>query len=68
MTETPRLVTTAEAARYLSVSESFLNNRRVYGGGPPFVRIGRKVAYAISDLDDFIARGRRTSTSETVAA
>jgi excisionase family DNA binding protein len=60
-----RLLTTAEAPVYLRVSKSYLDKLRVYGGGPPFLRPGkRKVLYRKSDLDTWLARHRFGSTSE----
>lgn len=56
------------AAEYLGVSHSFLEKRRVYGGGPKFVRIGRRVAYRKADLDEWIASHVVGSTSESAAA
>jgi excisionase family DNA binding protein len=53
-----------EAAEYLNSSTSTLAKRRIYGGGPKFSRIGRAIRYAKSDLDDFMASGTVSSTSE----
>ena len=61
----PRLVTEAEAAEMLGMTVSFLQARRVRGGGPPFVRVGsRTVRYDIRDLESWIRRQRRESTSQ----
>jgi predicted DNA-binding transcriptional regulator AlpA len=54
----------AEAARYLSVSVSFLRQARSNSKhrsttpGPKYVRIGRSVRYIRSDLDKFLAENR----------
>ena len=45
-----RLLRTKEAARLLGLSASFLNQLRVKGGGPPFVKVGRAVLYDPSAL------------------
>ena len=58
-------LTSQEAAQYLHTSPSTLAKLRVYGGGPSFCRIGRAIRYRRSDLDEFMARGRVRSTSET---
>ena len=59
------LLTVKEAARHLRVSKSYLDKLRVYGGGPAFLRIGkRKILYAVSDLDAWAASRRYGSTSE----
>ncbi len=56
---------TKEAAEFLNLSSSFLEKARVYGGGPPFVRLGsRAVAYRLSDLTDWLEGRVRQSTSE----
>ena len=60
-----RFLTTPEAAAYLRVSKSYLDKLRVYGGGPKFLRFGkRKVLYRKSDLDAWAAQHRFGSTSE----
>ena len=53
-----------EAATYLKTSASTLAKLRVYGGGPRYTRIGRAIRYRQSDLDHFMKRNDRTSTSE----
>ena len=40
----------SDAAELLRSSKSTLAKRRIYGGGPPFVRIGRAIRYRQSDL------------------
>lgn len=54
----------AEAAKRLGLSVSTLNKLRVFGGGPVFLKLGRRVAYEISDLDSWLASKRRVSTSD----
>jgi predicted DNA-binding transcriptional regulator AlpA len=54
-----------EAATYLGLSTPYLNRLRATGGGPPFFKIGARVVYAPADLDDWLAKHRRTSTSDT---
>jgi len=39
------MLTAAEAARILKVSESWLAKARMRGEGPPFIRLGRSVRY-----------------------
>ena len=63
-----RLLTESEAAAYLRVSRSFLAKKRCSGGGPRFCKIGRRVLYDITDLDEFTEQGKRRSTSESPAA
>jgi excisionase family DNA binding protein len=60
-----RLLTPAEAAVYLRVSKSYLDKLRVYGGGPKFLRFGkRKILYRQSDLELWAAVRSFRSTSE----
>ena len=57
--------TTQEAADYLGCSKSYLDKLRVTGGGPMFIRFGRrKVAYRRSALDEWARNRQRGSTSE----
>jgi len=59
------LLTPKEAAAYLRVSKSYLDKLRVYGGGPKFVRPGkRKIIYRKPHLDVWVAERTFTSTSE----
>ncbi len=52
------------AATYLGLSVSTLNKLRVFGGGPVFLKLGRRVVYDLADLDDWLASKRRRSTSD----
>jgi predicted site-specific integrase-resolvase len=53
-----------EAADYLCLSPRTLEKWAVTGEGPVFHRLGTRVIYCVSDLDDFISQGRRKSTSD----
>ena len=58
-----RLLTTKEAARYLSVSASFLERDRWAGAKIPFIKLGnRAVRYQLSELDSYIESRRRCAT------
>lgn len=61
---TPKLVTEAEAAQRLQVKPKTLARWRWEGKGPAFRKIGRKVAYAESDLDEYLEGARRVSTTQ----
>ena len=52
------------AARYIGLSASTLNKFRVFGGGPVFLKLGRRVAYDLADLDTWLSARRRRSTSD----
>ncbi len=59
-----QLLTERETAALLGMTVSFLQARRVRGGGPVFVRVGtRTVRYDVRDLDRWIEEHRRESTS-----
>lgn len=44
------LLTTAEAATVVHLNSAYLANLRYRGGGPEFIRIGRKVYYELRHL------------------
>ena len=48
---TEEFLTPKQAADYLRVSKSYLDKLRVYGGGPRFLRFGRKILYRQSELN-----------------
>jgi len=46
-----RYLTNDEAAEHLRLSPRTLEKQRVIGGGPKFRKFGRRVMYAVADLD-----------------
>ena len=58
MTEQTNLLTTSEAAEYLSLKPQTLHNYRHYSKPPAYIKLGRRIAYKKSDLDDFIRVNR----------
>ncbi|MGQ0701159.1 helix-turn-helix transcriptional regulator [Panacagrimonas sp.] len=46
-----RYLTNDEAAAHLRLSPRTLEKQRVIGGGPRFRKFGRRVMYAVADLD-----------------
>ena len=46
-----RYLTNDEAADYLRLSPRTLEKQRVIGGGPKFRKFGRRVMYAVADLN-----------------
>jgi hypothetical protein len=58
------MLRTAEAGRFLGLSGRTLEKHRVYGTGPVFRKIGGRVVYAISDLQDWVDRGAQVSTHD----
>lgn len=68
-TPNQRLLTEADAARYLAVSRAFLRKSRMDGirqghaPPPPYVKIGRMIRYEIDSLDSWIAAHRCESSA-----
>ncbi len=61
---TPRFLNTMQAAAYLNLSPRTLEKQRVIGGGPWFRKFGRRVVYALADLDVWADERRCSSTSD----
>lgn len=57
-------VETPEASRITKFAQSSLECMRVRGSGPPFIKRGRKILYFRRDLYEWLAAGRRFSTTE----
>jgi len=56
-------MTTANAAAYIGLSVGTLENKRIDGTGPKFVKAGR-VFYYREDLDEWLRARRVSSTAE----
>lgn len=56
---------TAEAADYLGLSPKTLENWRVRGGGPQFMKMGSRCLYSVQGLNDFKKSNARNSTSQS---
>jgi predicted DNA-binding transcriptional regulator AlpA len=54
----PRFLRTKEAAKRIGFSPKTLQNWRSSGKGPPWVRIGGKVAYEVAPFDAWCALSR----------
>lgn len=52
------------AAELLGLSPRTLQRFRVQGRGPRYIKLGKKVGYLERDLQEFIDKNRRQSTSE----
>ena len=60
-----QLLKTSEAALILGVSESFLERDRWGDGRIPFIKVGaRAVRYRESDLQNYLDKQQRRSTSD----
>ena len=57
-------VPTPAAAAYCGLGKSTLDKLRIYGGGPIYSKIGRRVVYDLADLDRWLVAHRQSSTSE----
>ncbi len=60
----PRYLTNDEAAQYLRLSPRTLEKQRVIGGGPKFRKFGRRVMYAVIDLDAWADARSYEATSD----
>jgi predicted DNA-binding transcriptional regulator AlpA len=60
----PRYLQTPEAARFLGLSSRTLEKHRSYGTGPTYRKLGARVVYALDDLQAWVQRGKKTSTSD----
>ena len=61
-------LTTPQAAAFVGLGVSSLEKLRVTGGGPAFLKIGRRVVYDALDLERWLAKHKRSSTSEINSA
>jgi len=59
-----RLLTQADVAELLGVTERCIEGWRVRGGGPRYVRCGRLARYRREDVERWIASRTATSTSD----
>jgi len=63
--ETPQdILTTEESAKYLRLRKNTLEQWRLKGFGPAFVKLGRRVVYRREALEKFMAERERRSTSD----
>ena len=62
-----RYLKTKRAADKIGCAASTLEKKRVYGGGPPYYRIGRSILYGEDELDDWVRSREFNSTSEYAA-
>lgn len=59
-----RKLNTHAAAAYSGLARSTLEKLRVFGGGPHYIKIGRRVVYDLTDLEQWLGNHRRRSTSD----
>lgn len=63
-----RMLRVEEVAAATSLSTSYLNKLRVTGFGPHFRKIGRAVLYDPVEVQEWLDRHSRSSTSEVGGA
>jgi len=61
-----KMLPTPAAAFYCNLGKSTLDKMRINGGGPIYSKIGRRVVYDPTDLDEWLMAHRQSSTSERV--
>jgi hypothetical protein len=62
-----RLLSTEETANVFGVTPNTLEKWRVFGRGPKFIRVGRRIRYSPTDIAAYLAESTRTSTSTAPA-
>lgn len=60
----PRYLRTPEAARYVGLSIRCLEKHRIYGTGPRYSKIGRRVLYRVEDLQTWVDAAAKASTAD----
>ena len=65
---TPAYVPPLGASDLMGVAPQTLARWRCEGGGPPFIRVGRKIMYAVEDITAWMNSRRVASTSELAPA
>lgn len=63
-TNDDELLDQSHVAMLLGTTTKFLEARRVRGGGPPFIRVGRLCRYSRADLNVWLTSHRMSSTSQ----
>ncbi len=63
-TQPARYLTNDEAAEFLRLSPRTLEKQRVIGGGPRFRKFGRRVMYAVEDLETWADARSFEATSD----
>jgi predicted DNA-binding transcriptional regulator AlpA len=64
-----RILRAADAATYLGLAPVTMEKMRVTGEGPKFIMLtGRAIGYDIRDLDEWVDKRKRQSTSASSKA
>jgi len=62
--QNPLVFNAIQTAKRLGLSVSTLAKMRLYGTGPVYSKLGRRVVYRLEDLERWIEQNRYQSTSE----
>jgi len=67
MPDLPKVITAKVAARYVGLSASTLAKLRLNGNGPTYCKLGRRVLYRPTDLDEWLQSRTARDTSDADA-
>lgn len=68
MSNEHQFLNTKQAAAFLGgLSPAWLEALRVKGGGPMYLKLGRRVVYRTQDLETWAEANRRSNTAEIQA-
>jgi predicted DNA-binding transcriptional regulator AlpA len=67
MAELPKVVTAKVAAKFVGLSASTLAKLRLNGNGPIYCKLGRRVLYRPSDLEEWLESRTARDTSDADA-
>lgn len=67
MSDLPKVLSTKVAARVVGLSESTLAKLRLNGNGPAYCKLGRRVVYRPSDLEQWLQSRTTSDTSDADA-
>jgi predicted DNA-binding transcriptional regulator AlpA len=65
-TSPQRLLSVAQTASHIGMSQSWLRKSRVYGTGPRATVLGRRVLYDLRDVDAWLSTRKQASTSAEI--
>jgi predicted DNA-binding transcriptional regulator AlpA len=67
MSESPKVLLSKEAAKFVGLSESTLAKLRLNGNGPTYCKLGRRVVYRLADLEEWLQSRTTRDTSDADA-
>jgi predicted DNA-binding transcriptional regulator AlpA len=66
-TQIPEVLNAGDAARFVGLSESTLAKLRLNGNGPIYCKLGRRVVYRPTDLEEWLQSRTTRDTSDADA-